>query len=363
MQTQAPWSRHPLRWTFINIGAWTILGLLFAVQGAAVRPGALPMATRILRSLVSFAPCAILTPFIAMIAMRFRLNGDERARPIIAHIVGASAFVVIGGAMMGAAEWLAGGRPDLDLSHSVREAVIGYFAFDVLTYVSIVAVAQAVIFAAESRDRAVSEATLLGQLAEARLHVLSSQLQPHFLFNTLNAISALVREEPQQAERLLAKLSDLLRHVLQDSSHVETSLAKELTFLEKYVELQEVRYGSRLSVQFEVDPNVVQTRVPHLLLQPLVENAIRHGTSRRPGQGVIEISARSDGAKLQLIVRDNGAGIPEDGIVLDGIGLSSTKARLRQLYGDNHTFALERVLSGGTKCSVSVPLTAHVPAA
>jgi two-component system, LytTR family, sensor kinase len=111
-------------------------------------------------------------------------------------------------------------------------------------------------------------------------------------------------------------------------------------------------------VHFQVDPGVVETRVPHLLLQPLVENAIRHGTSRKAGQGVIEIGAVPDGSTLQLFVRDNGAGIPEDG-VCDGIGLSSTKARLRQLYGENHTFAIERVVTGGTLCRVSVPLVAQ----
>ena len=347
-----------------NVSAWTVLALLFAIQGYVMRPGPRGLAGDVLESLVSFAPCAILTPFIAIIAERFRFGEKRPWRPIAAHVAAAAAFVIVGGSMMGAAEWMVGARPNRSLLESARLGVIGYMAFDVLVYAGVAAVTQAVVYAAESRDRAVHEAVLLTQLAESRLHVLSSQLQPHFLFNTLNAISALVREEPKQAERLLAKLSDLLRHVLQDGSQAETSLAKELTFLEKYVELQEVRYGSRLSVQFQVDPGVVETRVPHLLLQPLVENAIRHGTSRKPGQGIIEIGAVPEGGTLKLSVSDNGAGIPEDGVVRDGIGLSSTKARLKQLYGENHTFVIERNASGGTICRVSVPLhLVHPPAA
>ena len=356
--TQAPWQRDPWRWMAANVAAWAMLALLFAVQGAAMRPGKGTLATHLIEALASFAACAILAPLIVLLTARFRFTGDQRARAIAVHVAGALAFVIVGGAMMGAAEWLVGGRPNKDLLGSAQMAIIGYFGFNVLTYAGVVAVAHAVIYADELRDRAVSEAVLLTQLAEARLHVLSSQLQPHFLFNTLNAISALVREEPQQAERLLAKLSDLLRHVLQDGAQAETSLAKELIFLEKYVELQEARYGDRLSVQFQVDPGVVKTRVPHLLLQPLVENAIRHGTSRKPGLGVIEIGAEPDGSTLRLFVRDNGAGIPENGLVRDGIGLSSTKARLKQLYGENHTFAIERLVTGGTVCRVSVPLIA-----
>lgn len=128
--------------------------------------------------------------------------------------------------------------------------------------------------------------------------------------------------------------------------------------MRKYVELQEARFGPRLSVQFQIEPRIEETRVPHLLLQPLVENAIRHGTSRRTAQGLIEVSARAIGSSLELEVRDNGAGIPEDGVVRDGIGLSSTRARLLQLYGTNHSFALERASGGGTVCRVIIPMKA-----
>ncbi|MES2179968.1 MAG: histidine kinase [Gemmatimonadota bacterium] len=355
MTIEAPWVRRPWKWMLVNVAAWSVLATLFAIQGA-VR-GNVAVYQVFAHTFASFAPCAILTPGMAILARQFRFTDERRRRAIAAHLAGALAFVLIGGVMMGIAEKLVGGFPKQTMLGAARLATIGYVTANILTYVSVIAIAQAVLYAVESRNRELNEAVLLTQLAEARLHVLSSQLQPHFLFNTLHAISALVRDEPVQAERLLAKLSDLLRHVLQDGNQAETSLAKELSFLEKYVELQEARFGPRLSVQFQVDPRVVDARVPHLLLQPLVENAIRHGTSRRPTAGLIEIGAVRDGTRLQLFVRDNGAGIPDDGVVRDGIGLSSTKARLRQLYGDDHTFALERVTTGGTVCRVSVPLT------
>lgn len=341
----------------INIVGWFALALLFAVQLVARgREGA--FGTWLYYCVASFAPCALLTPMIAMVATRFRFSEGIRLRASLAHAAGAAAFVVAGGALMGIAEQFSGARHEASYLAAALFAIRFYIASDIVIYVGVVALLQAILYANESRIRQISEATLQRQLAEARLHVLSSQLQPHFLFNTLHAISALVREEPQQAERLLAKLSELLRHVLQSSMQSETSLEKELSFLRKYVELQEARFGPRLHVHFEIDPGVAQSRVPHLLLQPLVENAIRHGTSRRTAQGVIEVRARELHGSLELEVRDNGAGLPDDGVVRDGIGLSSTRARLLQLYGTNHTLALERSNGGGTVCRVIIPIKA-----
>lgn len=355
MTVQAPWVRQPWRWMLANVLGWFLLAFMFAVQLVARgRDGGFGHWLYLCSA--SFAPCALLTPGIAAMATRYRFTRETRWRAIAMHTLGATAFVIFGGALMGASEFLVGARTEGTYASAALLAIRFYVTSDIVVYAGVVALAHAILYANESRHREINEAQLMRQLAEARLHVLSSQLQPHFLFNTLNAISALVRDEPQQAERLLAKLSELLRHVLQASTQSETSLEKELSFLQKYVELQETRFGPRLSVQFLIDPQVSNARVPHLLLQPLVENAIRHGTSRRPANGLIEISAQGTGARLELFVRDNGAGIPEHGVVRDGIGLASTKARLTQMYGSNHSFGIERVATGGTICRVNIPL-------
>ena len=212
----------------------------------------------------------------------------------------------------------------------------------------------ALVYAREALETRAMSQRLQGQLAEARLHVLTAQLQPHFLFNTLNAIAALVRDDPTLAERLLARLSELLRHSLRDGTDAETTLESELSFLEKYLEVQEARFGPRLAVTFQVDPALLDAKVPRLILQPLVENAIRHGIAPRSGPGAIQVSASQDGDRVRLSVLDDGLGLA--GKLSEGIGLRSTRERLRQLYGDDQHFTLARAPHGGTSCTLSLPL-------
>ena len=178
-----------------------------------------------------------------------------------------------------------------------------------LLYALIVAAAEAAAHAWECRQRALAAATYARQLAEARLHVLSAQLQPHFLFNALHAISALVWEDPARADRLLARLSEMLRLTLRSGTQVETTLAEEVTLLERYAEIQEARYGDRLRVSFEVEARVRDALVPRLILQPLVENAIRHGVTRRITPGQVEVRAWQGDGRLNLTVRDDGVGL------------------------------------------------------
>jgi LytS/YehU family sensor histidine kinase len=214
--------------------------------------------------------------------------------------------------------------------------------------------AEAAAHSWESRQRAVAAATYARQLAEARLHVLSAQLQPHFLFNALHAISALVWEDPARADRLLARLSDMLRLTLRSGTRVETTLAEEVALLQRYAEIQEARYGDRLRVSFEVDARVRAALVPRLILQPLVENAIRHGVTRRITPGQVEVRAWEGGGRLNLTVRDDGVGLGTT--VREGVGLSITRARLRQLYGGEQRFALAPAPGGGAVCTLSIPL-------
>src|SRR4029077_18183781 len=177
--------------------------------------------------------------------------------------------------------------------------------------------------------------TLERLLSEARLATLGSQLDPHFLFNTLNSISAYVESAPRQARLMIEQLGDLLRLSLEHADQQEIPLEHELTFVDRYIQLQLVRFADRLDVDVRVDPEVMTAAVPTFVLQPLVENAIRHGTSKLTAAGAIELRAWRSGDRLHVRVRDNGPGLPR-GWKLEsniGIGLGNTRARLEQLYG------------------------------
>jgi LytS/YehU family sensor histidine kinase len=219
-----------------------------------------------------------------------------------------------------------------------------------------VAATEAAAHAWESRQRGIAAATYARQLAEARLHVLSAQLQPHFLFNALHAISALIWDDQARAERLLARLSEMLRLTLRSSTRVETTLAEEVALLQRYAEVQEARYGDRLRVSFEVEPRVRAALVPRLILQPLVENAIRHGITRRISPGRVDVRAWQGEGRLHLTVCDDGVGLSSGVPVREGVGLSITRARLRQLYGPEQRFELAPAPEGGAVCTLSIPL-------
>ncbi len=190
----------------------------------------------------------------------------------------------------------------------VQQATLLYFDWEMITYWAIVGLSHALLYYRESRGRALRAAQLEIKLAESQLTRLQQQLHPHFLFNTLHAISALMHRDVEAADRMLMRLSDLLRMTLENLGQPEVSLQAELDFLEKYLQIEQTRFADRLTVRFDVQPEARDTRVPSLLLQPLVENAIKHGVAKKAGVGHIDISARRDGDKLLIEVRDDGVG-------------------------------------------------------
>jgi two-component system, LytTR family, sensor kinase len=198
---------------------------------------------------------------------------------------------------------------------------------------------------------------LEAQVATARLGALKAQLQPHFLFNTLNAIVVLVRQQKgQQAEETLARFSDLLRAVLADMDAQEVTLARELEYLRLYLSIEQLRFSDRLRVDIDVDAELLDAAVPHMALQPLVENAIRHGVSRRSTSGVIVIRATRRGESLVLEVQDDGPGFSERGAPGGmGLGLNNTRARLKQLYGDRADLETGNAAEGGARVTLVLP--------
>jgi len=209
------------------------------------------------------------------------------------------------------------------------------------------------------RERELRASQLEARLAQSQLQVLKMQLHPHFLFNTLNSISVLMTEDAAAANRTLVRLSDLLRMTLDDAGAQETSLKAEMDFLQGYLDIERTRFQDRLSVDVRIEPAAWDALVPTFLLQPLVENSIRHGISPHARPGLVEICARRDGDSLRLEVRDNGGGVAANGS--EGVGIATTRARLQQLYGSSHRFEIRNAPEGGARVSVVIPFRTQGP--
>ncbi|HZB44051.1 MAG TPA: histidine kinase, partial [Pyrinomonadaceae bacterium] len=200
---------------------------------------------------------------------------------------------------------------------------------------------------------------LQAQLSQAQLQALKMQLHPHFLFNTLHSISALVHKDPEAADRMIARLGDFLRLTLENSGTQEVTLQKELEFLQCYLEIERIRFQDRLTTRMEIDSRSLDSRVPNLILQPIVENALRHGIAPRSTPGRIEISAKRNNGSVRIEVKDNGPGISAisatNGRFREGLGLTNTRARLEQLYGEAHRFELANDPHGGLTVTLEIP--------
>jgi signal transduction histidine kinase len=301
---------------------------------------------------------ALVTPAIVWLSQHFRFERGGLTRAFAVHvpavILAALGHII---SMQAVQWWIAtlDGRPFAWWTE-VERAVLQYTDWEMITYWAIVGLSHALLYYRESRGRAVRAAQLEAQLAEAQLMTLQQQLHPHFLFNTLHAISALMHRDVESADRMLMRLSDLLRITLENLGQSEVTLQTELDFLSKYLQIEQTRFMDRLTIRFDVQPETLDSRVPSLLLQPLVENAIKHGVAKKPGAGHIDISARRDGDKLVIEVRDDGAGLSEDALTAlqKGIGVSTTRARLRYLFGADFRFEFHR-LAEGLAVLVAVP--------
>jgi sensor histidine kinase YesM len=207
------------------------------------------------------------------------------------------------------------------------------------------------------RERELVTSKLEARLATSRLQVLKMQLHPHFLFNTLNAISELIHKDPESAERMIGDLSDLLRLSFEKLEVQEISLRQELEFLRKYLEIEQMRFHDRLMVEMQISPETLDASVPNMILQPLVENAIKHGIAPRSAGGKIRIGALRNNGTLELSVSDNGIGVPSGDLenLSEGVGLSNTRRRLRHLYGEGHKFDLANAEKSGLRVNLTIP--------
>ncbi len=240
-------------------------------------------------------------------------------------------------------QWLFGVSPYL---------LINNLALQMLIYWALVGVAHALDTYGRSRQQA---AEIEERLGRAQLELLRTQLQPHFLFNALNAIAELVHEDPERADRMIGRLSDLLRSTLEAGHRQFVTLDEEIGLVESYLRIQEARFGDRLRVRIDVAPDCRAASVPHLLLQPIVENAIQHGVAPRVGGGTVRISASRTGGALEVRIADDGVGLK--GEAIPGIGMTNTRARLESLYGSAASFDLSATPGGGAVARIVVPFS------
>jgi len=348
------------RW-LLGLGFWTALGLFFATQTGisyTYQQGSAPWGFLIRLALGEWYIWALLSPAVFWLARRFPFERGRRMRALAAHLPAAVVCVVIKLAIEGQVVW-----PLLGLTNRLNPANKMHIAF--LTYWAIVGVSHGIQYYQRYRERELRASQLETRLAAARLEALRAQLQPHFLFNTLHAISALMNRDVEAAERMLARLSDLLRLTLDSAGEPMVPLKRELEFLEGYLEIEQTRFADRLTVHMKIEPDTLDVRVPSLLLQPLVENAVRHGIAPRTEAGRIEIRARCADGMLRIEIEDNGRGLPRE--IRDGLGLSNTRARLEQMYGGAHRFELGAANGDGSgalvRLSLPVNYKTHAPEA
>jgi signal transduction histidine kinase len=343
-------------------GALTVLGLVSASRmyfGYAEAGRPISAGDALGSGLLEWWLWAPLLPAVRSLARRFAFARGRVAASVAAHLGASIAASLVEIALFGAASaairaWRFG-------AGSLAGEIAASFLFKLHT--GVVAYWTAVLgflvweHAARARLAAVRRAELERSLADARLAALQTQLAPHFLFNALNAIAASVRDDPDAAERMLARLGELLRTVLARRDQPAQTLQEELAFLDAYLELQRGRFGDRLAIEKDVDPAALESTVPSFLLLPLVENALQHGIGARPGPGRLRIAvARKDG-RVEIALEDDGAGLARerDGYARSGLGLANARERLRLLHGDRCRFELAPARPRGAALRLSFP--------
>ncbi|WP_420454690.1 sensor histidine kinase [Rubrivirga sp.] len=366
LPTRRPWpSRAELAWI---VGFWATLGVLSVLREALepweddpIRLG------QVVERLAEFGLWSLVTPVVFWLVGRPPAERGTRAGRLVAQVgVSVVAAVAVEWVTRGALRPLFGGPPDPDRVWTLAGAVGRlWFLDELLIALAILAAgyARAALFQVQERraeaERLLADRVRLeAQLTEARLSALRMQLNPHFLFNTLNAVSALVERDPAGVRTMIARLSSLLRRVLDDDGATEVPLRDELAFLRDYLDVQRVRFQGGLDVDEAIGPDVLDALVPPLVLQPLVENAVGHGVRRiEGGVGHVRLSARREGDRLVLAVEDNGPGLAGgDGAGgSGGVGLKNTRARLDALYGDAGTLSVRDRVGGGVVAEVALP--------
>lgn len=355
-----PQRRTPY-WVMIS-AFWVLITLATALQDWLTQQGDFLLALRFAGSL--WLPWAFLTPGIAWFSTRFPVEQGHWQRRLAGHFGVCALISVLFGLLgywvgpppfhMPAGIVLTAGLPP---PPPVTEMILRRAIFQLPIYWAIMGVAHAFVYYERARERERHAVMLEAGLTKARLQALQMQLNPHFLFNTLNSIASLIHENPRAADEMIGSLSDFLRLTLKTSDRSEVTLCEELEYLDHYLTIEQVRFGDRLRVERQIDPAVLNSLVPVLILQPLVENAIKHGVEKQLSPVLVRITAQLAGDFLRLQVADNGHGLKDvaNDKLAEGVGLSNTRARLRGLAGATASLELITPPQGGLVAEIQIP--------
>ena len=313
----------------------------------------------------AYAVWGFFSALVVDLGRRFPLERGKWLRSVLVHLLCAPCVAFLHATITSLLNpWI---WPDMTtketFAHAMQRNFLMMGSDDIFIYFTIVCIVQGWMYYQRFRDRELRTSVLETQLAKAQLMALKVQLHPHFLFNTLNSISELMHSDVRVAERVITRLSDLLRMTLENIGTQEVSLRDELDFVRGYLEIEEMRFQDRLQIEYEIAPETLDARVPNLMLQPLVENAVRHGVSKSSKSGVIRIRTEIQGTRLCVYIRDNGPGLRSNGhspAANFGIGLSTTRTRLEFLYGRDHSLELNNLPEGGLEVRLVVPFHASV---
>jgi two-component system, LytTR family, sensor kinase len=353
-----PWLKYAL-----IFGLWTLFAIFVAILGHA-RMVSIEQESSLVKWLldagIEWNLWAAFTIPIVWFARKFPIDRHSWSSNGLIHLgistvlISIHTFIKVGASLIIFNEW-----KDMPFFVDRIYAQASWMGpWQILIYGCIVAGAMAIDYQKRLRDKELQSSRLEAQITRAQLENLQQQLQPHFLFNTLNSISVLVQKGDQQAAtKMLSNLSDLLRYVLNHDQAREVALTDELEFVRRYVEIEQTRHGERLQIEFHVDPEALRARVPGFMLQLLVENAIRHGVAKKAGTGKVDINVARENGHLSMVVTDNGVGLSQDGAITlrNGVGISNARKRLELLYGENFVFELRNGEFGGAVARMEIP--------
>lgn len=353
------WVRLALIW-----GIWTFIGIVFSFQGyftsyRSERP--ILFTESLYMQMVWAYLFAVATPLVLWAADRLPIERSNWIRSALLHLPLSIVLAVLLTALGRVLIWLRFSYPvgkPLTLE-SVTRFVISNFSEAMGIYVMIALASYAYSYYSRYREGRLRTLQLEAQLSHAQLQALKMQLHPHFLFNTLHSISALLNKDVGAARKMITRLGDFLRLTLENSGSQEVTLQQEMEFLTCYLEIERIRFQNRLITHMDVSPDSLQAKVPNLILQPIVENAIRHGIAPRSTPGRLEIEAKQHNGTLRIQVRDNGPGLPKhrtsQNLIKKGLGLANTETRLERLYGADHLFDLTNDPNGGLVVTLEIP--------
>src|SRR5947208_5963568 len=347
------------------LGGWTLVSVIFAAISYAAAIGEnnkeFGFVSALRLNLVQFYLWAILSPLLFKFSRRFPIEFRPlNLRNLLLYFPALISFAGIHQLIHLAVLWSITPRWRQQYP-ALIDCYRAYFAFgfyiDLIIASLIVVAVHALLYYQNFRASELAQSSLITQLAQAQLRALKMQLHPHFLFNTLHSISSLVLEDPPKANSMIARLGDFLRLTLENSNQQLVSLKEETEFLRCYLEIEQVRFGDRLTVALELEPQTLSVQVPHLILQPVVENAIQHAIAPRTARGHINIEAKRLNSLLRLEVKNNGPRITLNTDLLEAEGgtLSSVRARLHQIYGSDSRFELMNAKDGGLTVVMEIP--------